>query len=298
MAENTNLGPLGSSTNNAIINKSTMCRQKTPPPGTHFGAPQTQLNLKIMGPILVGKARRDPGFDTQGNPAEDMLSQDAPAKSSAIKTDPMFSKTDKQLTHYMHSLMTSTSIGSMEVVALEMMKKFVDGKGGTYRSNILNAEIYNNPAFVQFHHSFLKKLKPKLKTSIRTYNPSKLAPTMVNLQNPLNIKVLTMDLLNFSSFWDKVSGLGITVHQVWSVKAELKDIQVDASGHFWSCWLHYTFYDHFGLDWNDILKHGEDHLPQYFTGDAFKAWYILQHYRSAKPFITEMSRKVFIGGRI
>ena len=56
--------------------------------------------------------------------------------------------------------------------------------------------------------------------------------------------------------------------------------------------LVYTMTDDFGLDWNDIVLHGEDHIPPtlgyYNTGDRFKAWYILQHYRTAKPFFVEV----------
>ena len=107
-----------------------------------------------------------------------------------------------------------------------------------------------------------------------------------------------MNLLNFSSFWDKIGGLGITVHQVWSSKAELKNYRIDSAGQHWMCTLKYTFYDHFGLDWEDIEKHGSDRIPLYHTGDQFKAWFILQHYRSAKPFITEISRNVFLSGRL
>jgi len=59
--------------------------------------------------------------------------------------------------------------------------------------------------------------------------------------------------------------------------------------------------DDFGLDWDDILQHGNDHLPPtaswYTTGDRFKAWYILQHYRSAKPFFVEVKLEYdIIGG--
>jgi hypothetical protein len=31
-----------------------------------------------------------------------------------------------------------------------------------------------------------------------------------------------------------------------------------------------------------------DRLPFPGTGNGFKAWYILQHYRQAKPFVTEI----------
>ena len=34
----------------------------------------------------------------------------------------------------------------------------------------------------------------------------------------------------------------------------------------------------------DIVKFGD----KPFAGDGFKAWYILQHYRNAKPFVTEV----------
>ncbi|HFE47711.1 MAG TPA: DUF3289 family protein [Chromatiaceae bacterium] len=298
MAGNSNPGSHGGLTNNAVVDNGTMCVQASPPPGVIFGAPRTLLDLNIPGPILVGKARRDPGFNFDGSPAEDMMAGDKPAKSAAIRSDPMFNKSDDELNAYMRSLMTSTSIGDMETVALEMQKRFADATGGTYHSAILDAEIANNPAFVTYHGAFLKKLIPAITNSVRGYSPSSLPPSMASLVNPLNITPLTMSLLNFSSFWDKISGLGITVHQVWSAKAELKDFHVESSGRFWLCWLHYTFYDHFGLDWEDILKHGDDRLPKYHTGDQFKAWYILQHYRTAKPFITEMSRKVYISGRI
>ncbi len=63
------------------------------------------------------------------------------------------------------------------------------------------------------------------------------------------------------------------------------------------CFFHFCcVLNHFGLDWEDIEKHGNDRIPQHRTGDFFKAWYILQHYRNAKPFITEMTRSIYIGG--
>ncbi|MET0067184.1 MAG: DUF3289 family protein [Candidatus Thiodiazotropha sp.] len=238
-------------------------------------------SLVLRGPILVGKAKRDPGFNFDGTPAEDMQFADAPAKSAAIRSDPVFAQTDKQLNDGMISLMESLSIGAMETVALEMQKRFSSGKGGVYTSDALNKEIANNSALVKYHNKFLAQLKRNLSHAG---------------MDPRKITRISMGLLDFSSFWDKVSGLGITVHQVWSVKAELLNFHLDGCSGFWSGELLYTFYDHFGLDWEDIVKNGDRILPQYHTGDYFKAWYILQHYRTARPFITQMTRKVFIGG--
>jgi len=221
----------------------------------------------------VGKSKRDPGKDNEGLTAEDMLFNDQPVASSSIRTDEMFHKPTAELNAYMVQLMESLSVGEMETVVLEMQKKFADGSGGTYKSSILNSHIESNSAFKTYHENFKIKLQNSLKK----------CGYALNKQQPI-----VMSLLNFSSFLDKVTGLGIAVHQVWSVKAEVKNYTYYKSKRYWKGELQYTFYDTYGLDWEDIVKHGNDHLPQYHTGNCFKAWYILQHYRNAKPFITEM----------
>ncbi|MFV0306098.1 MAG: DUF3289 family protein, partial [Moheibacter sp.] len=235
--------------------------------------------IKINSQI-VGKANREPGFNFDGTKAEDMYYSDKPMNSHSIMSDPVFLKNDTTLKAYMNQLMTSLSIGDMETVALEMSSKFQNGSGGTYSSSILNKKVKENTAFITYHYNFLNELKLKLKS---------------NDFSPKGMEPISMKLLNFSSFVDKVSGLGITIHQVWSVKAEIKNYFYNKCNCFYGFDLEYTFYDHFGLDWDDIVKHGSDRIPQYHTGDFFKAWYILQHYRSAKPFITEIKNSVYIG---
>ena len=231
--------------------------------------------------MIVGKAKRDPGYNFDKTPAEDMTYGDSPISSISIQQDKVFSYDNATLESYLDQLMTSLSIGKMETVALQMSSLFKKGTGGIYKSTVLNKEIENNSATIEFHNNFLTKIKNELKRA--NYDPKMMA-------------IISMNLLNFSSFWDKVSGLGITIHQVWSVKAEIENYSYYEFTGNWECDLVYTFYDHFGLDWDDVIKHGEDRKPQYHTGDYFKAWYILQHYRNAKPFITEMTKKVKISG--
>lgn len=74
-----------------------------------------------------------------------------------------------------------------------MLAKFISGTEGNYKSKLLNLEISNTPAFVKYHYSFLKELQPIIKSV---------------LYKPHSIKPLSMNLLNFSSFWDKVGGAG------------------------------------------------------------------------------------------
>lgn len=223
---------------------------------------------------MVGKSKRNPGLNTDGTIAEDTLFNDHPVQSTSIQSDPMFQKPETELNAYMIQLMESLSMGEMETVVLEMQKKFSNGSGGTYKSNVLDSHIAANSAFKSYNESFRMKLQNSLKKCDYDLNKQ---------------GVLTMDLLNFSSFLDKVTGLGIAIHQVWSVKAEVKNYIYYKAKRYWTGELHYTFYDTYGLDWDDVLKHGNDRIPQYQTGNCFKAWYILQHYRNARPFITEMN---------
>ena len=44
--------------------------------------------------------------------------------------------------------------------------------------------------------------------------------------------------------------------------------------------LLFEMFDHFGLDYPDIEK---------YDNDIFIAWFILQHFRGYKPFITKIS---------
>ncbi|WP_455204779.1 DUF3289 family protein [Kaarinaea lacus] len=276
-------GSAGGLTNNLLIDPNTNGPQTAFTPGITGNRLFAVQPTACMRPVVVGKAKRDPGFNFDGTPAEDMMYADHPKKAASLKNDPVFALPDSTLNAYMKQLMESLSVGDMEKVALEMQARFAKGVGGTYKSSILDAEIANHETFVTYHNAFLKELKAALKKS--DYDLFKMS-------------TLSMNLLNFSSFWDKVTGLGITVHQVWSAKAELENYRLDCQNGLWIGELVYTFYDHYGLDWEDIVKHGDDKIPQYHTGDFFKAWYILQHFRTAKPFITQMQRKVFVSGKV
>lgn len=285
MANSTTAGPLGGSVTTGVVDAGTLCREMSGRPGVIGLSPGTGhvSARRLAHPMLVGEARRQPGFNFDGSPAEDMQYADSPSKSRSIRLDPVFALDTPTLQAYLRQLMTSLSVGDMETVALQMAKRFCAGTGGRYSSPLLDAEVYNHGTFGEYHRAFERQLRQALQAV--AYDAAQLRP-------------LPMGLLNFSSFWDKATGLGITIHQVWSVKAELADYTVMCETGNWSGRLRYTFYDHYGLDWEDIVKHGGDRLPQYHTGDFFKAWYILQHYRTARPFITEFRREVFMGGRL
>lgn len=271
-----------------VLDTGTTCIQLSPVPVV-AGVFMPVVNAYPRS-ILVGESKRKPGENSNGTPAEDMQygdkrNGDQTSKIIEMIADGIISggmllkSPDAVLERSMEGLMTSVSTGEMETVALEMYNKFIKGTKGNYKSKILNRIIGKHPAFVKYDFDFNNKLNSLIKSTIH---------------RPHSVKPILMDDLDFSSFWDKVGGLGITIHQVWSIKAELIDFSISDSGR-WSATLKYTLYDHFGLDLEDIKKHGNDTFPSEGTGLGFCSWYILQHYRKAKPFITEVNVLVRFG---
>lgn len=264
---------LGSNTNLPLIDSDTLCRQLSTAPGGVGLCTPSGNRIAFGQRFLVGKARRNPGFNFDGTPAEDMQSGDQPPSASSLAKERIFAETDAELEERLRDLVKSLSTGAMEAVALRMVDHFIGGTGTAFEDATLNDEVRNNPAFLEYHRRF----------------SANLAAAIAACDYDLNrIKPVPMDLLNFSSLSDKIGGLGITIHQVWSAIADVSDFVVNCGTRRWSGRLHYTLYDHFGLDWADIEKHGDDHMPRPGTGNGFKAWYILQHYRQARPFITEI----------
>lgn len=265
---------LGSSTNLPLIDNGTQCRQLSAAPGAvGLCGGAAGEHIAFGQRVLVGKAERAPGFNFDGTPAEDMQAGDKPPSSSSLMKDDIFSETDAELQERLRDLVTSLSTGAMEAVALRMVEHFIGGTGKGFTDTTLDDEVRRNPAFIEYHRRFSKGLGTALAACDYDLN---------------RIKPVSMERLNFSSLSDKIGGLGITIHQVWSTLAEVSAFRIDRGTRRWSCQLHYTLYDHFGLDWADIQKHGDAHIPRPGTGNGFKAWYILQHYRTAKPFITEI----------
>lgn len=271
---------LGSNTNLPLIDSDTLCRQlSTAPGGVGLCGPSGD-RIAFGQRFLVGRARRSPGFNFDGTPAEDMQSGDKPPSSSSLTKERIFTETDAELEARLRDLVRSLSTGAMEAVALRMVDRFVGGTGTAFEDTPLNDEVRKNPAFTRYHDRFCQDLARAIMACYFDLN---------------RIKPVSMELLNFSSLSDNIGGLGITIHQVWSAIADLSGFVVNCGTRRWSGRLHYTLYDHFGLDWADIEKHGDDHIPLPGTGNGFKAWYILQRYRKARPFVTGLRVSLPVG---
>ena len=96
--------------------------------------------------------------------------------------------------------------------------------------------------------------------------------------------------LNSLTYSDKFSGLGISVDgtQAYNIKVT----EYELNGNTYSGELELEILDHFGLDSPDILK---DYLRKH---EEFICWYILQHIKGYKPFITKILIKYSFKGSV
>lgn len=231
--------------------------------GARRAAPLSSLAFDV----LVGETLLKPGMDGT-KIADDMLSADRPPSAARLTSHPLFKLADAELEARMKRLMEMASTGKMQDIALAMFERFRQGRGGTFRSPALNATARSAVDWAPYHERFMWMVGREL----------------LHVHNDLSrFRPLEMPRLRFHDAASWVNGLGITVHQVWAMKAVVKNVAFHPGA--WTGKLVYTLYDHFGLDWPDIQKF-EDYP---IAGDGFVAWFILQHYRNAKPFITELT---------
>jgi hypothetical protein len=234
----------------------------------------------------VGKPPRDPG---KVEPAKGVKNEDAPdfedtkfgdqpPQSAPIRSDPVFQETDEQLEARGRRLMNSLSRFDLNKVSAECWDRFCKGTGGTFTHPLLIAKVKTHDETRAHTKSFVEKLWRDFlarKGDLKNFTP------------------LELDSYAFTSTWDKATGLGILIHDWWSIRADMKDYKCDwddvAGTARFSATITFTMTDTFGLDWDDIVKHGDDHIPNFDTGKEFKAWYILQHYRKAKPFFLQVA---------
>ena len=113
---------------------------------------------------------------------------------------------------------------------------------------------------------------------------------------PTHRKVKLTDAVNesilpkFDRIEDRINGMGISVHDTWATRINIKSLRID--GDRFRAVVHYKIQDHFGLDNQDVL----DWKFRQFR--LFRIWFVLQRYSkfAFKPFMTNMETTIEITG--
>lgn len=77
-------------------------------------------------------------------------------------------------------------------------------------------------------------------------------------------------------------GYTIALNDIWSTEVVIKDYELNGNSYKGS--YRVTLWDHFGLDAPD-----PDAGKVAAYGAGFRTWFILQHFRGYKPFITKIT---------
>ena len=187
----------------------------------------------------------------------------------------------------------SFSEGELETVILDMIDHFMDGSGSTYSNSVLTRNVYEHDST----QGYIASVKEQLGVLLNEYDGDMDAfayTASTRDSNPLVLALQANEIKepNYDTVWDTLVGLRICVDGLWGNKIEVSSYNV--SGNSYTYTLHFTLYDHFGLDQADVEKFGFE--------AGFRSWYVLQHYSeynyAYKPLLTMMEFDVTISGTI
>ena len=191
-----------------------------------------------------------------------------------IKEIKKFCKKDSsELFEIFKDKMWMYAIGDIKTVVRDMVDKVKSNSGGEYSNKILTDTALNHENSITFINGVKEVITEYLKENKGSIENLEIVDeSNGKLFQPLKDKDIKSPI-----FDDNRSGLRIAVNDLWAYQIYITRYKVNGS-HF-EMGLEYIYYDHFGLDFPDIHKYDQD---------IFYVWFVLQHFRGYKPFITKL----------
>lgn len=187
-------------------------------------------------------------------------------------TNDLMSFSNSDLKQRVKDLFEWTSMGSMETVALDMLERFYSGNGSPYSNSQLPSIVASSSAFDDWSNNVINTYIQNLRSNGND----------VTTAGSFPLQELKFDGLGYN-----MGGLGITLHSVWETNVYVNNLVYNSSTNTYSGTVTFALKDDFGLDRNDVVSNLNREIPP-GASSAFKAWYILQHYRCSKPFETNV----------
>jgi uncharacterized protein (TIGR03034 family) len=195
------------------------------------------------------------------------------ADSKIEKVKEYCEKSDSDLFEIFKSDIGYFSMGKLQQVAESMVDKMQTNTGGEFTNTDLTEAVIAHTNSINFISAIKRNITEYL---------SKNSGEISGLEIKDDSKGILYDMLvedNVSSpkFSDKFGGLGITINDVWAYQVYITNYRTKEN--YFQMELEYIYWDHFGLDYPDIQKYNQD---------IFFAWFVLQHFKGYKPFITKV----------
>jgi hypothetical protein len=163
--------------------------------------------------------------------------------------------------------------GDVKKVAQDMVDKVKANAGGEYSNTSLTEAVIAH----EKSQAFIKGVQGVIKDYMSSNKGAIDKLEITDDKNGILYQQLIKNKVDRPIFHDKISGLGITINDVWAYQVYITSYKRNVNNYEMS--LEIIYWDHFGLDYPDIHK---------FSNDIFSAWFILQHFRSFKPLITKI----------
>ncbi|NQZ06100.1 MAG: DUF3289 family protein [Algicola sp.] len=190
-------------------------------------------------------------------------------------------KSDDEHFALFKSLIEWQSIGALETVALDIIKKVKENKANNevnYENSTLNERAKVHESSKRFLNN---EIVPQLKEKLSSANG--------DIHNMSLFDSHKMGYPTFNTFMDKVKGMGIVFNGTEGSKVELIDYECVGNDKF-RAKLRITVYDHFGLDTNDIKIDNPNERRIHMSIHPFKflTWAYLQRVKGYKPIVTQI----------
>ena len=282
----------------------------------YFSSPSifVRKKSKVKGkikPILIGEINHFEKYDKKKDNAKDLECGDMnnddfkpyflsvcniEDESECYKKFQEFiSKTDEEHFSEFQSLVEWTSIGSLETVAVELVKKVKNNKNNKKNFNpIQDVKDYShkdlNQAVKEYdtdgNDKYQKTFFNQIAELIKKYDGN-----ILELKN-----IGLVGTARYNTTWAQMSGLGIILNGTESYRIEI--INYKCLEKKFIVEIDVKIYDNFGLDKNDITVTNKDEMRGHMKKFPYEflSWFYLQRVRGYAPFRTVMEYTDIIEG--
>ena len=226
-------------------------------------------------PKIFARSLTLPGKSINGDTAEDMLYKDKTIED-VLSINKLFAlqvkASDESLFAdliYLTSFFSTLKEGKEH--GLKIVKHFRENSGTIYTSKFMNKSFAEHETLQKFIYNdggVIDVLNRNLRATNGNINK-------IDIQ----IGVIQSTRPKFNKLYDYFNGMKVTVDGIAAYVIYIDEYKL-LSPNTYNAKLRIEIYDHYGLDKRDVEKFG------YVAG--FRSWYILQHVRGYKPFLTKM----------
>jgi len=181
-----------------------------------------------------------------------------------------------------------------------MIAKFKKNEGGVYEDRILTKYVSDNPNTKKYCMNVEDYIAEQLKQNVADLKKAEDAKpyfgspeTITRNRKTKNKEYFTKPMYSYDNLSNVTGGLTIALNDIWAAEVLLQELKFDKDNYTGKYQV--TLWDHFGLDLPDMEK-VFNIIPS--VGETFVTWFVLQHLRGYKPFITKMTFERTFSGNI